>query len=56
MLTTLFAYYGVDATSLFYFMMIVGVYLSVKLFKRYLVMGFWAFFELLLGLDINLTM
>lgn len=47
MLTTLFAYYGVDATSLFYFMMIVGVYLSVKLFKRYLVMGFWAFFELL---------
>lgn len=47
MLTTIFAYFGVDATSLFYLMMITGVYLSIKLFKRYFVMSFWAFFELL---------
>ena len=47
MLTTIFAYFGVDATALFYLMIIVGIYLSIKLFKRYLVMGFWAFFELI---------
>ena len=48
MLTTIFAYFGVDAISLFYLMMIVGIYLSAKLFRRYLVMSFWAFFELIL--------
>lgn len=47
MLTTLFAYFGVDAISLFYLMTLVGVYLSVLLFRRYLVVAFWAFFELL---------
>ncbi|MFA5461963.1 MAG: MFS transporter [Sulfurimonas sp.] len=47
MLTTVFAYFGVDATALFYLMILVGIYLSVLLFKRYFIMGFWAFFELI---------
>ncbi|MBN2816569.1 MAG: MFS transporter [Campylobacterales bacterium] len=42
-LTTLFAYYGMNATSLFYLMILLGIYLSWRLFKRYLVETFWAF-------------
>jgi len=45
MLTTFFAYNGVNATALFYLMGIVGLYLSAKLFKKYFVMTFWTFLE-----------
>ena len=48
MITTLFAYYGANAEILFYIMGFVGLYLSFMLFKRYFVMSFWAFVELIL--------
>jgi acyl-[acyl-carrier-protein]-phospholipid O-acyltransferase/long-chain-fatty-acid--[acyl-carrier-protein] ligase len=48
MITTLFAYFGTNAEVLFYIMSFVGFYLSVMLFKRYFVMAFWSFLELLL--------
>jgi len=47
MLTTLFAYYGMDAEILFYCMGLLGVYLSYLLFKRYYVDIFWAFVGML---------
>ena len=46
MLTTLFAYFGMNAEVLFYFMGFVGLYLTRITFKRYLVMTFWALMEL----------
>jgi len=42
MLTTLFAYFGMDAEILFYLMGLVGFYLVYLLFKRYYVDMFWA--------------
>lgn len=45
-LTTLFAYFGTNAEVLFYLMGVVGVYLTSMVFKRYLVMTFWALMEL----------
>ncbi len=45
-LTTIFAYYGMDAQVLFYLMGGVGIYLSVILFKRYMVSIFWATMQL----------
>ncbi|WP_229860161.1 MFS transporter [Candidatus Sulfurimonas baltica] len=48
MITTLFAYFGANAKILFYIMAIVGLYLSVMLFRRYFVMLFWVIFELML--------
>ena len=45
-LTSVFAYFGTDATILFYLMGAVGMWLFWLLAKRYSVMGFWAFFEL----------
>lgn len=50
MLTTLFAYFGANAKILFFIMGFVGVYLSYILFKRYLVMSFWALCEFFFSL------
>jgi acyl-[acyl-carrier-protein]-phospholipid O-acyltransferase/long-chain-fatty-acid--[acyl-carrier-protein] ligase len=47
-LTTVFAYYGMNAKILIYTMVFVGLYLSYMLFKRYFVMSFWAFLEIIL--------
>jgi len=41
-LTTLFAYYGMNAEVLFYLMGGLGLYLTILLFKRYMVPIFWA--------------
>ncbi len=46
-LTTIFAYFGMDAEVLFYLMGFVGVYMSVMVLRRYEVMTFWAFLELI---------
>jgi acyl-[acyl-carrier-protein]-phospholipid O-acyltransferase/long-chain-fatty-acid--[acyl-carrier-protein] ligase len=48
LLTTFFAYYGMNAKVLFYLMGITGLYLSYMVFKRYLIMTFWAALELVL--------
>ena len=45
-LTTLFAYYGMNATMLFYLMALLGVYLVRMSFKRYAIEAFWAVMEL----------
>jgi acyl-[acyl-carrier-protein]-phospholipid O-acyltransferase/long-chain-fatty-acid--[acyl-carrier-protein] ligase len=45
-LTTIFAYFGMNAEVLFYLMGFVGVYLTLMVFKRYLVMTFWAVMEI----------
>jgi acyl-[acyl-carrier-protein]-phospholipid O-acyltransferase/long-chain-fatty-acid--[acyl-carrier-protein] ligase len=42
-LTTIFAYFGMNAEILFYLMGLVGIYLIYLLFKRYYVDIFWAF-------------
>ena len=47
MLTTLFAYFGMNAEILFYLMAIVGLYLTFMLAKRYMVMTFWAMMEII---------
>ena len=49
-LTTVFAYFGMDAEVLFYIMGLVGIYLTYKVFKRYLIMTFWTTLHLLLSL------
>ncbi len=46
-LTTLFAFFGMNSVFLFYLMGLVGLYLSVMVFKRYGVMTFWAIMELI---------
>ncbi|MEN8303455.1 MAG: MFS transporter [Campylobacterota bacterium] len=46
-LTTLFAYFGMNAEILFYLMTIVGLYLTFMLAKRYMVMTFWATMEMI---------
>ncbi len=46
-LTTLFAYFGMNSVFLFYLMGFVGLYLSIMVFRRYLVMTFWAIMELI---------
>lgn len=46
MLTTLFAYFGTNAKVLFFIMAFVAFYLAYMLFKRYLVMSFWALCEI----------
>lgn len=45
-LTTVFAYFGSNAKILFYLMGLVGLYLSYMVFKRYIIMTFWAVMEL----------
>lgn len=49
-LTTLFAYFGANAKILFFIMGFVGIYLSYILFKRYLVISFWALCEMIFSL------
>ena len=44
-LTTLFAYFGMNSVVLFYLMGLVGLYLSVMVFRRYVVMTLWAIME-----------
>ena len=46
-LTTIFAYKGMNGKILIYIMGIVGIILSLLLLKRYYVMTFWAVMELL---------
>jgi len=48
LLTTIFAYFGSSAISLFYLMGIVGAYLSFILVRRYFVSSFLALVEMLL--------
>jgi len=52
-LTTIFAYFGTNAVALFYLMGFVGIYLSYILFKRYFVLSFWAFVEMILKVRYN---
>ena len=52
-LTTIFAYFGTNAVSLFYLMGFVGIYLSYILFKRYFVLSFWVFVEMVLKVRYN---
>ncbi|MFT7004753.1 MAG: acyl-[acyl-carrier-protein]-phospholipid O-acyltransferase [Sulfurimonas sp.] len=47
-LTTIFAYFGMNATILIYAMGVVGILLTYLVLKRYFVMTFWAFLELIL--------
>ncbi len=48
LLTTIFAYNGMNAEILIFIMGIVGVMLSCLLLKRYAIMTFWAFLEVIL--------
>ena len=47
LLTTIFAYLGTNAESLFYLMGFVAFYMTFTVFKRYLIMTFWTILELL---------
>ena len=49
-LTTLFAFYGVEAEYLIDAMVLVGIVLTIVLLKRYFLMSIWATMELLLSL------
>ena len=46
LLTTVFAYLGMNAKTLFYIMFFVALYMSIILFKRYIIITFWAVMEL----------
>ena len=46
-LTTIFAYNGMDTEVLFYLMSLVGVYLSYRVLQRYLVDTFWAVMKII---------
>ncbi|MBU1658796.1 MFS transporter [bacterium] len=46
-LTTVFAFFGMDAEVLFYLMGFVGIYMSYMIYKRHVVMTFWALIELI---------
>jgi acyl-[acyl-carrier-protein]-phospholipid O-acyltransferase/long-chain-fatty-acid--[acyl-carrier-protein] ligase len=46
-LTTLFAFFGSNAEALFYFMGFVAIYMTIIVFKRYLIMTFWTIIELI---------
>lgn len=45
-ITTIFAYFGMNAELLFYFMSVVGIYMLVKLYKRYSSDMFWSLMQL----------
>jgi acyl-[acyl-carrier-protein]-phospholipid O-acyltransferase/long-chain-fatty-acid--[acyl-carrier-protein] ligase len=47
LLTTIFAYFGMNAEVLFYLMGLVGLYLTVMLLKRYGVMTFYSTMEMI---------
>ncbi|MDD5373028.1 MAG: MFS transporter [Sulfurimonas sp.] len=55
MLTTLFAYFGMNAKILFFVMGIVALYLLYLLLKRYLVMAVWTLFESILKIRYRCT-
>lgn len=55
MLTTLFAYFGMNAKILFFVMGFVALYLLYKLLKRYLVMAVWTLFESILKIRYKCT-
>jgi len=55
MLTTLFAYFGMNAKILFFVMGIVALYLLYLLLKRYFVMAIWTFFESILKIRYKCT-
>ena len=44
--TTVFAYLGMNAEVLFYLMGFVGIYMSVMVLRRYIVMSIWAVIEM----------
>ena len=46
-LTTFFAYFGMNAKALFYLMGFVAVFMSIILFKRYLTATFWTVMEII---------
>ena len=46
-LTTVFAYFGMNAEILFYLMAFVGLYLTIMLLQRYIVMTFYSTMELI---------
>jgi acyl-[acyl-carrier-protein]-phospholipid O-acyltransferase/long-chain-fatty-acid--[acyl-carrier-protein] ligase len=46
LLTTLFAYFGMNAKSLFLIMGVVALYMSYMALKRYIIMSFWTLMEL----------
>ncbi|MDP2893580.1 MAG: MFS transporter [Sulfurimonas sp.] len=54
-LTTLFAYFGMNAKVLFFVMGIVALYLLYLLLKRYFVMAVWTFFESILKIRYRCT-
>lgn len=54
-LTTIFAYYGMNAEVLFYLMALVGVYLSYMMLKRHFVKSFWALLSLIASLRHHYT-
>lgn len=47
LVTTVFAYFGAHAESLFYLMGFVAIYMTITVFKRYLIMTFWTALELI---------
>lgn len=49
-LTTLFAYFGMDAIVLFYMMGFVGVLLSVLMLRNYAIMSLWAFINIVFSI------
>ncbi|MDD5401075.1 MAG: MFS transporter [Sulfurimonas sp.] len=55
MLTTLFAYFGMNAKILFFVMGVVALYLLYRLLKRYLVMAVWTLFESILKIRYKCT-
>ncbi len=52
-LTTIFAYNGMDTEVLFYLMSLVGLYLSYRVLQRYLVDTFWAVMKIIGSLRHN---
>lgn len=45
LLTTLFAYFGMEGETLFFLMGLVGIYLTIMVFKNYEVLSFGAFMQ-----------
>jgi len=53
-LTTLFAYFGMDAKILFFIMGLIGILLTVLLIKNYAIMSLWAFVNIIFSLRFKL--
>ncbi len=52
-LTTLFAFFGMDAKILFYIMGFIGVFLSILVLKNYAIMGVWTFVNIVFSIRFN---